>query len=250
MAQVFNRKRKTVLKEGAMKILAINATYRPQQTTSRLTQAALEGAASQGAATEMVLLKELDIRYCTNCLTCYQDHKTGIGPCSQQDDTDMILEKIQAADGVIFASPVHIGFVTGLMTVFFERIAWRLARSTGEFMGIKGLPEPRLIDKARAVATIVSAGTVPQEMRAYCDVGTPWLLENGALYVNGSPVGDLYAGACFPRPLSHDEQRRALLFRELTADQLEQAYQLGAAMAQAIKAGRVKPYTFSPPAPA
>ena len=40
-----------------MKILAINATYRPQQTTSRLTQAALEGAASQGAATEMVLLK-------------------------------------------------------------------------------------------------------------------------------------------------------------------------------------------------
>ena len=44
-----------------MKILALNATYRPKQTTTRLTQKALEGAASVGAETEMTLLRDHDI---------------------------------------------------------------------------------------------------------------------------------------------------------------------------------------------
>ena len=225
-----------------MKVLALNATCRPKQTTSRLVQQALEGAASQGAATEMILLKDLDIRHCTNCLTCYQDLESQIAPCSIDDDMGSVLEKIKEADCIIFASPVHCGFVTGRMTVFFERAAWRLCRPTGEILGLKGCPEPRLTDKSRAVATIVSAGSIPAELRSYCDAGTPWMLENGSLMVNGSPIGDLYAAAYFPRELSDQDWQRAFLIRELTTEQLQEAYQLGVEMARAIKEGRVKPY--------
>lgn len=225
-----------------MKVIALNATYRARQTTSRLVQKALEGAASQGAATEMLLLKDLDIRYCTNCLTCYGDLEAQIGPCPLDDDMTMVLEKIKEADGLILASPVHNGFVTGLMTVFFERAIWRLCRPTGEILGLKGCPEPRLTEKARAVATIVSAGLVPAELRSYCDSGTPWMLETGALMANGSIVGDLYAAACFPRQLSDQEWPRAYFLRELTNAQLSEAYRLGVKMAQALQEGQVKPF--------
>ncbi|UCF71739.1 MAG: NAD(P)H-dependent oxidoreductase, partial [candidate division WOR-3 bacterium] len=53
-----------------MKILAINGTCRKKGTTTRLTEAALAGAASLGAETDMVLLQNHDVGYCTNCLKC------------------------------------------------------------------------------------------------------------------------------------------------------------------------------------
>ncbi|MEW5913674.1 MAG: flavodoxin family protein [Thermodesulfobacteriota bacterium] len=233
-----------------MKVLAINATSRPKQTTSQLTQSALEGAASLGAQTEMILLKELDIQFCRNCLTCYKDLEADIAPCSIQDDVRGVLEKIKQADGLILASPVHSGFVTGLMTTFIERATFTMLRPTGQMLGMQGCPAPRLTDKARAVATIVSAGMIPPELRQYCDLGTPWLLEAGALIANGTPVGNMYACGLFPRPLQDEEWSRAFLLRELTPEQLQEAYGLGVKMAEALRDGLVKPYdpmAFLPP---
>ncbi|MBU1276234.1 MAG: flavodoxin family protein [Proteobacteria bacterium] len=225
-----------------MRVLAVNATYRPGKTTSRLAGKALEGAASLGAQTEMVHLKELDIGFCTNCLTCYQDQESEIADCVLTDDVRGVLEKIRKADGVILASPVHNGFVSGLMTAFVERATWTTLKPTGEMMGLKGCPEPRLTGKARAVATLVSAGMMPAELRQYCDTGSPWLMEAGVMICNGSPVGDMYAGAVFPRELNDDEWRRAYFFREITEAQDREAFELGQAMAQAIAGGQVKPY--------
>jgi multimeric flavodoxin WrbA len=224
-----------------MNILALNGTYRPTQTTSRLTRRALDGAASLGADTEMVMLRDKDIHYCKNCLTCYKDLTSEIAPCSIEDDVGGILEKIKEADGIILASPVHCGFVTGLMTAFIERIVFRLCRPTGEYMGFKGCPEPRSTRKARAVATIVSAGGIPTEFRAYCDMGTPWL-KDAAMMFNGTCMGDIYAGAVFTKELQGDEWSRSFLFRELTEGQLQEAFDLGVAMARAIQNGTVHPF--------
>ena len=81
-----------------MKILALNATYRPKQTTTRLTQSALEGAVSVGADTEMIMLGEKNIQFCKNCLTCYKDMESEIAPCTIEDDVGEILEKIREAE--------------------------------------------------------------------------------------------------------------------------------------------------------
>lgn len=224
-----------------MKVLALNGTYRPTKTTTRLAQRALDGAASLGADTEMVMLRDKNIQFCTNCLTCYKDLASEIAPCSIDDDVGEILEKIREADGIILASPVHCGFVTGLMTAFMERIAFRLCRPTGEFMGLKGLPEPRLTGKARAVSTIVSAGRIPTELRAYCDLATPWL-KDAAMFFNGECIGDIYAGAVFTKELQDEEWSRSFLFRELTEEQLQEAYNLGLKMAEAIKNKALRPY--------
>lgn len=225
-----------------MKILAINGSYRREGTTTQLTEKALEGAAAEGAETRMVLLDEQDIGYCRNCLTCYKDLKSVIAPCILKDDVREILEAIHEADGVIFSSPVHSGFVTGIMTVFFERATFTLMRPTGEIMGLKGCPAPRLTEKARACATIVSAGGIPQEMREFCDLGSPWLRDSIVCMCNGELIGDIYAGAFFTKDLEGDEWNRSYLFRKLTPEQLQDAYRLGQRMARIVMKGETKPF--------
>ncbi len=223
-----------------MKVLAINATYRAKGTTTRLTEAALEGAASKGADTEMVLLRERDIRWCNNCLKCYGDLDSSLAPCSLDDDMTAILEAVQQADGVIFASPIHNGFISGLMTLFFERLVWRMCKPTGDLMGLKGLPEPRT-DKVRAVASIVSAGGMPEKLRKYCD-GTPWVKENSTQFLNGFWVGDLYAAAHLERrPVSADDWASLYHLRKLSPSQLRQAHELGESVAETIDRGDMRP---------
>jgi len=225
-----------------MKILAINGSYRRDGTTAHLTSQALRGAEAEGAETEMIVLADSDVQYCTNCLACYKDTDSTIAPCTVDDGVAAILQGIRDADGVIFSSPVHCGFVSGIMTAFIERATWTLLRPTGEIMGLKGAPEPRLTDKPRATATIVSAGGVPPEMRKYCDMGSPWLGEAAVMLCNGQCIGDIYAGAVFNKELEGEEWNRAYLFRELTAAQLQEAFDLGAKMAGVISAGEAQPY--------
>ncbi|MCP4576296.1 MAG: flavodoxin family protein [Deltaproteobacteria bacterium] len=226
-----------------MKIIAVNGTYRSGKTTTLLTEKALEGAASMGAETEMLLLKNKRIEYCRNCLTCYRDLTSEIAPCVIDDDMDEILETLRDADGIIFSSPIHNGFITGLMTVFFERTVWRVCRSTGEMFGMKGLPESRLTTKPRAIATIVSAGGMPTGLRKLCDQGTAFLKDNGPWYFNGNFIGDLYAGAELKRMPESDEDWHKLYFmRELSRSQLRKAYDLGVKMAIAIREKKLKDF--------
>lgn len=224
-----------------MKILAINGAYRKKGTTTALTEAALEGAASVGAETEMILLLDHDVRHCTNCLTCYKDLESVIAPCSLDDSVSEILQKIDPADGIILSSPVHNGFITGLMTVFFERIAWRLCRSTGRVLNFRGTPQPRS-QKVRALATIVSAGSMPtRQGKKYCNDGTPFMKQNGCLIFNADWVGAMYAGGEFSKKLQADEWHRAYFYKTVSGEQLKEARGLGIKMARMIRADRLKP---------
>ena len=227
-----------------MKILALNATYRPQGTTTKLTEAALDGAASIGAETDMILLNELNIKYCNNCLKCYKDLDSEIGPCSIDDDVTEVLEKIYEADGVILSSPVHNGFLTGMMTSFWERAVWRLCRPTAKMLMLKGCPEPRN-SKPKAMAIIVSAGMMPHGLgKKFCNAGTPFLKDNGGIFLNAECVGEMYASAVFTKKLEGEEWSKAYLFRELKDEQLQEARDLGIKLAKRIKKGNLRPYNF------
>jgi len=224
-----------------MKILAINATYRRKGTTTGLTEAALEGAAAVGAETEMVMLRDHDVGHCTNCLTCYKDLESELAPCPVDDDMGEILQKVVDADGIILSSPVHNGFVTGLMTDFFGRIAYRLCRPTGRLLTLRGLPESRS-GKVRALATIVSAGMMPTRTgRKYCNDGTPFMKQNGCLLLNADWIGDMYAGGEFSQELKGADWHRACLLKELSEGQVKEARALGVRMAEAIKGNRLRP---------
>ncbi len=225
-----------------MKVLAVNGTYRKNGSTSKLVESALEGAASKGAETEMVLLVEHDLKWCLNCLQCYKDvDSTPLGPCCLEDDIDQLVEKLDQADGVIFATPLHCGMPTGIMMAFIERITFRLCRPGGEVCGLKACPTPRRTDKVRAVASIVNAGGIPGSLRRMCDA-TPYLKETLTMGLNGHWIGDTYADARLTKqPETDADWNNIFGLRKLTGAQLKEARELGAKMAEALEGPALKP---------
>ncbi|MDI6718040.1 MAG: flavodoxin family protein [Methanomicrobiales archaeon] len=102
-----------------MKVLGINGSPRGANSrTLRLVQAALRGAESGGADTELVDVCDLDIEYCTGCGTCY-----ATGTCVQADDFEEVWAKIQDADGIVLGSPVYIHSVTAQLKTLIDRTA-------------------------------------------------------------------------------------------------------------------------------
>ncbi|NLD56812.1 MAG: flavodoxin family protein [Methanomicrobiales archaeon] len=102
-----------------MKILALNGSPRTVRSTTRqLAQFVLDGAAEAGAETEMIDLCDLRITPCTACEGCSFN-----GICVYDDDVAVLVDRMKAADGIIFASPVYIDNVSGQMKVFFDRLA-------------------------------------------------------------------------------------------------------------------------------
>jgi multimeric flavodoxin WrbA len=84
-----------------------------------MVAAFLTGAKEAGADVENVLLAKKKIRPCTGCNACWM--KTP-GRCAQRDDMDELLGKVIASDVVVFATPVYVDNVTGLMKNFMDRL--------------------------------------------------------------------------------------------------------------------------------
>lgn len=226
-----------------MNILVINGTHRPAGTTTELARSFIKGVESCGAQADMVMLRDCKISVCTNCLKCYAYGGEGVAPCSIQDDMDGIIARIVNADGVLLASPVHSGFVSGLMTIFWERLAWRIMRPADPFIQCMSM-KTRIDNKVRAVASIISAGGMPEPLRKYCDDGTRWLQSNGPLELHGQWVGDLYMGADFERlPQNSQDWHRVFFLRRLSERQRTQAFELGVKMVRKLQGGSLKPVT-------
>jgi multimeric flavodoxin WrbA len=105
-----------------MKVIAFNGSPRKTWNTATLLSRALEGAATQGAETELLHLYELSFKGCVSCFSCKTRGGKSYGKCAVKDELTPILEKIGEADGIILGSPVYLGTVTGEMRSFMERL--------------------------------------------------------------------------------------------------------------------------------
>ena len=105
-----------------MKVLAINGSPRTKCNTATLLNNALEGAASQGAETELVHLYNLNFRGCISCFACKLKNGESYGMCAVNDDLTPILKKAEEADAIILGSPIYLGTATGEMKSFIERL--------------------------------------------------------------------------------------------------------------------------------
>ncbi|WP_410509552.1 flavodoxin family protein [Methanosarcina hadiensis] len=104
-----------------MKVIAINGSPRKTWNTATLLEKALEGAASEGAETEMIHLYDLDFKGCISCFACKLKDGKSYGKCAMRDDLTPVLEKLEDADAVILGSPIYLGTSTGEMRSFMER---------------------------------------------------------------------------------------------------------------------------------
>ena len=104
-----------------MYVLAINGSPRKNWNTATLLNNALEGAAAQGAQTELIHLYDLNFKGCISCFACKRKDGKSYGKCAYQDDLSSVLEKIEKADALILGSPIYFGNVAGEVRSFMER---------------------------------------------------------------------------------------------------------------------------------
>jgi multimeric flavodoxin WrbA len=106
-----------------MTVIGINGSPRKNWNTATLLTNALEGAASQGAVTELVHLYDLDYKGCISCFACKNIDGQLNGRCAVKDGLSPLLKKIEdEADAIILGSPIYFGSMTGEMRSFIERL--------------------------------------------------------------------------------------------------------------------------------
>lgn len=74
---------------------------------------------------EIVRLSDYQIGICRGCRLCFN---RGEEHCPHKDDRDVLIEKMKASDGVIFASPNYSFQVSALMKAFLDRLGFAFHR--------------------------------------------------------------------------------------------------------------------------
>ena len=105
-----------------MNVIAINGSPRKNGNTAELLKHALNGAASKGAATEIIHLYDLQYKGCISCFACKLKDTAGLGRCALNDELSPILEKVMESGVLLLGSPVYYSGVTGMMRSFMERL--------------------------------------------------------------------------------------------------------------------------------
>jgi multimeric flavodoxin WrbA len=105
-----------------MKVIAFNGSPRKKWNTATLLDKALQGAASQGAETELIHLYDLTYKGCISCFACKTKDGKSYGRCAVTDDLGTILKEAGGADILLFGSPIYFGTATGEMRSFMERL--------------------------------------------------------------------------------------------------------------------------------
>ncbi|MBI4284393.1 MAG: flavodoxin family protein [Chloroflexi bacterium] len=118
-------------------ILGISCSPRRRGNTEILIGEALAGAREAGAETELLTLHDKDIRPCDGCFTC-----TKTGECKIDDDMQSIYDKLLAADGIIFGTPVYFWSASAQAKILLDRALalryphLRLANKVGGIIAI------------------------------------------------------------------------------------------------------------------
>ena len=139
----------------AKKIIAITGSYRKGGIVDRTVEAILQAAAEQGAETETIRLMDHPLAFCLNCRKCTQLEGPRRGVCVHDDEMADILDRIEAADGIVLASPVNFFGVTAVTQRFIERLVCYAYWPWGK-------PGPSLRLKDRGLrAVLVTSSAMP-----------------------------------------------------------------------------------------
>lgn len=151
-----------------MRVIGISGSPR-KGNTEWMVGRVLAAAGEAGAETELILLRQKDIKLCRGCLTCEVGREQKPGVCVIKDDMAPLLAKMLGADGIVFGTPVYFYLLSALLKNFMDRTVpiWPL---------LKGKP-------AAGVAVAEDGvGKALENLRTYTDLcKMPWVGEVSAL---------------------------------------------------------------------
>jgi multimeric flavodoxin WrbA len=188
-----------------MNIFAIVGSPRKGKATDTLVDKVIDGVRSKepDCNIKKIQLADQDIKYCKDCLACWRSKTSGpIAKCAIRDDMDQINKEILKADALIMGTPVHMGYATGLMMTFLERICWTFAKPEKSYLLVKGCPLPRSNKKRKAVIITVS-GMIPTRFKRFCNEATPQIKGVIKDSLNANTIGELYAGDVWHKGVEH-----------------------------------------------
>ncbi len=101
-----------------MKMIAFNGSpMGASGNTNVMVTAFLEGAEAAGAEVENIFLADKEINHCKACRRCVFSG----GKCVINDDMEELISKYVESDIVVFATPLYIDNISGMLKVFFDR---------------------------------------------------------------------------------------------------------------------------------
>jgi len=172
----------------AKRIIAVVGTYRKGKTIDTAVDELLAAARQRGCQTEKVYLLDKHIEFCTNCRSCTQKTGTARGDCIINDDVSEILSRIDAADGIVLASPVNWFNVTAVMKRFIERLLPYAYWPWGT-----GIPKNR-VKKLTKKAVVITSSTAPAWIGRIFFRGVLFVLRTAARCVGAKVIEKIYIG--------------------------------------------------------
>ena len=132
-----------------MKVVAINGSARKDGNTAILIRQVFSVLESEGIETELIQLAGEQIHGCMACGTC---RKIQNKQCKiVNDNVNLYIEKMAAADGIILGSPTYFSMVTSEMKALIDRSGF-VSRANGDLFKRK---------VGAAIVAVRRAGGIP-----------------------------------------------------------------------------------------
>ena len=107
----------------ALSVLGLAGSPRRHGNTESLLDQVLAGAASQGAETDKIVIRRLEIAPCIACDKCFET-----GRCVVQDDYQLVYPKLIVAERIVLASPIFFLGVSAQAKALIDRCQCLWAR--------------------------------------------------------------------------------------------------------------------------
>ncbi|MGQ9483599.1 MAG: flavodoxin family protein [Desulfosoma sp.] len=99
-----------------MRIVGIYGSPRAGGNTDKMLNAFLEGAQQEGALVRQIYVRKLNLQGCLGCGGCDET-----GQCVVKDDMQEVYPLLEAAHGIVLASPVYFYNLTGQVKLLIDR---------------------------------------------------------------------------------------------------------------------------------
>ena len=98
------------------KVLIISTSPRIGSNSELLATQFAKGCSDAGHEVEQISLRGKDIQFCRGCFACQKTQR-----CVIRDDADIIEQKMEKADVLVFATPIYYYEMSGQMKTMLDR---------------------------------------------------------------------------------------------------------------------------------
>ncbi len=99
------------------KVVVVSGTMRRNGNSRILAEEFARGAKDAGNEVTKVDIRDLDLQFCTGCLSCNRTAK-----CVLKDSMNELYDTFQSADVLAFATPIYYYAVSGQLKTFLDRL--------------------------------------------------------------------------------------------------------------------------------